>query len=274
MQHCNRHSILAKTLWFTAPTVESLLSHILECGRSGPLAADFTSEVTSALRLTDGALVVASVFGISAQSEITLLQAIFERVKPVLTLNKLQLLLLARGGGSPEKFYQELLTGVESVNSVIGKPNVEALGDTKVDPGKDNVAFGSSLQWRHSLWRTSWRVCTFPRRHTEMDPYCHSIVYSPGRLLLERGTYYGTQLQAGHKTDIWVKHISIAQTMLGRAIERANAAVPAGNICALRCQLVCGKLEPASAETICTEEDAHCIKTIKVSASPIVHCNV
>ena len=96
--------------------------------------------------MTDGALVVASVFGISAQSEITLLQAIFERVKPVLTLNKLQLLLLARGGGSPKKFYQELLTGVESVNSVIGKPNVEALGDTKVDPGKDNVAFGSSLQ--------------------------------------------------------------------------------------------------------------------------------
>ncbi|KAF7324475.1 Elongation factor [Mycena kentingensis (nom. inval.)] len=117
-----------------------------------PGHVDFSSEVTAALRVTDGALVVVdTIDGVCVQTETVLRQALTERIKPVVVINKVDRALLELKL-SKEELYVSLRNTVESVNAVVAMYNDPALGDVQVAPEKGTVAFASGLQgWGFTL---------------------------------------------------------------------------------------------------------------------------
>eukprot|EP01095_Lingulamoeba_sp_RSL-Kostka_P016250 TRINITY_DN789_c0_g1_i1.p1 TRINITY_DN789_c0_g1~~TRINITY_DN789_c0_g1_i1.p1 ORF type:complete len:840 (-),score=382.73 TRINITY_DN789_c0_g1_i1:301-2820(-) len=119
-----------------------------------PGHVDFSSEVTAALRVTDGGLVVVDcVEGVCVQTETVLRQALGERIKPVLMVNKMDRALLELQL-EPEDAYQSFNRTIESVNVVIATYPDELLGDVQVYPEKGTVAFGSGLHgWGFTLTR-------------------------------------------------------------------------------------------------------------------------
>ncbi len=75
--------------------------------------------MTAALRVTDGALVVVDcIEGVAVQTETVLRQAISERIKPVLFVNKLDRCLLELQMDLDEA-YQAFTRAIESANVVI-----------------------------------------------------------------------------------------------------------------------------------------------------------
>jgi len=117
-----------------------------------PGHVDFSSEVTAALRVTDGALVVVDcVEGVCVQTETVLRQALTERIKPVVIINKVDRALLELQV-SKEDLYQSFCRTVESVNVIIATYYDKVLGDVQVGPEKGTIAFGSGLHgWAFSL---------------------------------------------------------------------------------------------------------------------------
>jgi elongation factor 2 len=119
-----------------------------------PGHVDFSSEVTAALRVTDGALVVVDcVSGVCVQTETVLRQALAERIRPVLIINKVDRALLELQL-DPEEMYNTFSRAIENVNVIISTYEDEKLGDVQVDPAKGTVAFGAGLQcWAFTLTR-------------------------------------------------------------------------------------------------------------------------
>jgi len=119
-----------------------------------PGHVDFSSEVTAALRVTDGALVVVDcVEGVCVQTETVLRQAISERIRPVLFVNKLDRVFLELHMDL-EEAYQTFARSIESVNVVIATYRDDLLGDVQVYPEKGTVGFGSGLHsWGFTIGR-------------------------------------------------------------------------------------------------------------------------
>ena len=118
------------------------LINLIDC----PGHVDFSSEVTAALRVTDGALVVVDyVEGVCVQTETVLRQALAEKIVPVLMVNKIDKGILSLQV-SAEEMYQRFLRVIESVNVVISTyENAEGGLSLQVDPTEGNVAFGSAI---------------------------------------------------------------------------------------------------------------------------------
>lgn len=117
-----------------------------------PGHVDFSSEVTAALRVTDGALVVVDcVDGVCVQTETVLRQALGERIKPVVVINKVDRALLELQV-TKEDLYTSFQRTIESVNVIIATYNDKVLGDVMVYPEQGTVAFASGLHgWAFTI---------------------------------------------------------------------------------------------------------------------------
>lgn len=132
------------------PAGRSLVVNLID----SPGHVDFSSEVTAALRIADGAMVVVDcIEGVCVQTETVLRQALTERIKPVLMINKMDRAIF-EVQLTTEEIYRSVSRIIESVNVILATYGGEAgvMGDIMLDPAKGNVAFGSGLHgWGFNL---------------------------------------------------------------------------------------------------------------------------
>eukprot|EP00117_Sycon_ciliatum_P000853 scpid29095/ scgid6757/ Elongation factor 2 len=112
-----------------------------------PDNVDLAADVTASLRVTDGAIVLVDcISGVRIQTETVLRQAIAERIRPVLFMNKMDRALLELQL-EQEDLFQTFQRIIESVNVIVATYADEdsPMGNIQVDPCKGTVGFGSGL---------------------------------------------------------------------------------------------------------------------------------
>jgi len=118
-----------------------------------PGHVDFGGDVTRAMRAVDGAIVlVCASEGIMPQTKTVLRQALKERVKPVLFINKVDR-LIKELKLTPEAMHERFLKVITSVNKLIKEIAEEEFGDKwATDVVVGSVAFGSAFHnWALSV---------------------------------------------------------------------------------------------------------------------------
>jgi len=124
---------------------------------------DFSGAVTRSLRAVDGALVVVdAVEGPMTQTETVLMQALRERVKPILFINKVDR-LIREIKLTPEEMQRRFAKIIVRINTLIEKyapPEHKKDWQVKVEDGR--VAFGSALhKWGLNLPHMKAKGITF-----------------------------------------------------------------------------------------------------------------
>ncbi|RYH15683.1 GTP-binding protein, partial [archaeon] len=152
-------------------TKEDFLINLVDC----PGHIDFSSDVSTAARLCDGALIVVDVLeGVCTQTHAVIYKALRERMKPCLVLNKLDRLIVESKLSPTEAFHhlRRLIEQVNALSFVLVKsellkqamecdPNFAEfvlddahplLGEWTFSPDKNNVQFASALDgWGFGL---------------------------------------------------------------------------------------------------------------------------
>jgi len=118
-----------------------------------PGHVDFGGDVTRAMRAVDGAIVLCCASeGIMPQTETVLRQALRERVKPVLFINKVDR-LIKELQLTPEAMQERFIKIIGEVNKLIKSIAEEEFGDKwKTNVQEGSVAFGSAFHnWALSI---------------------------------------------------------------------------------------------------------------------------
>merc|ERR1712168_1702251 len=196
-----------------------------------PGHVDFSSEVTAALRVTDGALVVVDcVSGVCVQTETVLRQAIAERIRPVLMMNKMDRALLELQLGQEEMF-QTFNRIVESVNVIVGTYADEdgPMGDIQAKPDNGTVGFGSGLHgWGFTLKEfAEMYISKMVPTSDKGRFYAFGRVFSGTCETGQKVRIMGPNFVFGKKEDLNIKSIQRTILMMGRTVEPIPS-VPCG----------------------------------------------
>ena len=128
-----------------------------------PGHVDFTGKVTRALRAIDGVIVVVdAVEEIMAQTETVTRQALQERVKPLLFINKVDRLITEQKLHENEiqDKFARIVRDFNSLIEIYAEPELKR--KWKVNPAKDTTAFGSALhRWGFTLSMTQSKGLKF-----------------------------------------------------------------------------------------------------------------
>lgn len=119
-----------------------------------PGHCDFNAEVSAALRITDGAIVVVdAVEGVAVQTETVLRQALAEQVKPILFINKMDRYLFELQL-TPAEAYDKIVNIINQVNEIISTYQSEDSPlKLTLSPELGNVFFGAAKDcWGFGLY--------------------------------------------------------------------------------------------------------------------------
>ncbi|MFH1750139.1 MAG: elongation factor EF-2 [Candidatus Micrarchaeota archaeon] len=111
-----------------------------------PGHVDFGGHVTRAMRAVDGAVIVIDcVEGIMPQTETVLRQALKEKVKPVLFINKIDRLIneLKLDAVQMQQRFLKIITGINKLITTFGSEEFKS--EWQIDVAKGNVAFGTAF---------------------------------------------------------------------------------------------------------------------------------
>jgi len=139
-----------------------------------PGHVDFAGKVTRALRAVDGAIVVVdAVEEVMAQTETVMRQALEERVRPVLFINKVDRLIkeLKLSPNEIQKKFVRIITDFNNIIEIYGEPRFRE--KWKVNPSKQSVVFGSALhRWGFTMEIAEKKGIRFSDRDI-IDAYEH-----------------------------------------------------------------------------------------------------
>jgi len=189
-----------------------------------PGHVDFTGKVTRALRAIDGAIVVVdAVEEIMAQTETVTRQALEERVRPVLFINKVDR-LIKELKLTPEEIQDKFARIINDFNTLIDTYGERDFKDKwKIDATNETVAFGSAVdKWGFTLEMAKQKRITFT---DIVDAYAKSKHETLSRLLpvytailnlIVKNTPNPIQAQKYRLAKIWKGRIGseIGQAML------------------------------------------------------------
>ena len=197
-----------------------------------PGHVDFTGKVTRALRVIDGAFVVVdAVEEIMAQTEIVTMQALEERVRPVLFINKVDRLIteLQLSEEQIEKKLNRIISGFNDLLELHGETPFKS--KWKIDPAADNVAFGSALHgWGFTLSSAKDKGVKFG---DVINAYRKGAQKKLGKLLPVHGAVFGMavksvpnprEAQQYRIEKIWKGNLN---SEIGRSMVDCNESGPA-----------------------------------------------
>jgi elongation factor 2 len=223
----------------TVQTSAVSLSHILEDQEylinllDTPGHVDFSGDVTRALRAIDGAVVVVdAVEGVMPQTETVLRQAMQERVRPVLFINKVDRLIneLRLTPEGMQVRFAKLITKFNELIRRYAHPSVASEWQVSVEGG--SVAFGSAKEkWALSILQMKKKnisfkdIITAHQNGTQAELAKKSPVYEVVLDMVIHHLPNPKQAQASRIPVIWKGDLT---SELGKDMLSAN---PEGKIC-------------------------------------------